>query len=154
MIGFLAIIVAGGIGLYIQIGDLKSDIRDTKHDVSGALERLGKIEDDIAELKASQSDATNALSRIEDHVAALQGLPTTPPSAPQLLISVDDAKFIRSWLKFNPAEAYKGVGRVGDVLKDVALADFPSVVLEKFPLLKNMRYTFDLKGESPNSCVA
>ncbi len=134
VIGFLGLIVAGGVGLFVVIHQVKTDLG----------ERLTKIENVVATLPAGQSSAAATLSRIEGRLsAALQ--PRGP--APQLLISSDDAKTIRSMLKFDPETAYKNAGRLGEILTDAKLLEFPGDVVQRFPLLKSFRYTFDVKGQ-------
>jgi hypothetical protein len=142
VIGFLTVIVIGGLYLLSQISDVKIDLRDAKRDISSALERLTTIEKMVAGIQAGQSTAAGSLSRIESLLALL---PQGP--APQLLISSEDAKTIRSMIKFNPETAYKNVGRLGEVLTDAKLLDFPDDVVERFPLLRSLRYTFDVKGQ-------
>ena len=77
--------------------------------------------------------------------SAVQPRPQAP--APLLLISSADAKTIRSLLRFEPGTAYKNVRRLGDVLIDARLFDFPNAVVQRFPLLQSQRYTFDAAGQ-------
>jgi len=70
-----------------------------------------------------QPPAAGSLSRIESPpVAAVQPRPQGP--APLLLISSEDAKTIRSMLRFEPGTAYKNVGRLGEVLTDTGCLIF------------------------------
>jgi len=150
VIGFLVAIAGGGIFLLWQFYDVKSSLDETKRNVADALVRIGKIETAtsgikgaVSELQGGQVAASGAFSRIESYiVAALRG-----QNAPQLLISFDDAQTIRATLKFDPDQAYKGEGKLGDILADTKFFDFPSDLVSKFPQLKAMRYTFDAKGQ-------
>jgi hypothetical protein len=150
VISFLLAIAGGGIFLLLQVHDVKSNLDETRRNVADALERIGKIETAtrtiegaVGELRGGQVAASGTLSRIESYiVAALRG-----QNAPQLLISFDDAQTIRATLKFDPDQAYKGVGKLGDILADAKFFDFPSDLVSKFPQLKAMRYTFDAKGQ-------
>ncbi len=103
MISVLIVIVAGGIGLFVQIHEVKSDLHQAGGDISNALVRVGKIETTLAEIQTGQSSTTGSLSRIESRLAALR--PQSPAQAPLLLISSEDAEIIRSALKFDPSVA-------------------------------------------------
>lgn len=92
-----------------------------------------------------QPAAAGSLSTIASPVAAP---PQPQPQGPALLlISSNDARTIRSMLKFQPGTAYKNVGRLGEVLTDAKLLDFPGDVVQRFPLLQSERYTFDARGQ-------
>jgi len=147
IITLLVAIVGGGIFLLLQISDVKSTASDTKRDIAAAVERISKLEVAIAELKTSQGSVTGSLARIENNIAsALKGQPQPTPVS-QLLISLNDAQTIRSALKFDIDTAYKGIGKLGDLLTDAKLSDFPEDLIEKFPQLKALRYVFNIKGQ-------
>jgi hypothetical protein len=146
VIGFLFAIGGGGIFLLTQINDVKSNLEATKVTVATALQKITNVENTIGELRSGQGSVTGSLSRIE---AALRGQQSPSPQtiATQLLISIDDAQTIRAALKLDPEQVYKGVGKLGDILTDAKLLDFPTELVAKFPQLKSMRYTFDSKGQ-------
>jgi hypothetical protein len=158
VIGFLFAIGGGGIFLLTQIYDLKSSLGETKQNVASALERIGKIENAastiegaVAELRGGQVAASDALSRIENNIAAAIRGPTSPlqPIATQLLISLDDAQTIRAALKSDPDQAYKNVGKLGDVLTDAKLLDFPADLVAKFHATKS--HAIYIRRKRPNT---
>jgi hypothetical protein len=115
-------------------------------------ERLTKLEATVAALQTSEnrfaSATAGSLSRIEDRLAgATKGQSTV--TIPTLLISSEDAAAIRNAVKatFDQASAYKTIGKLGDIVSDVKLLEFPEDLISKYPLLKSTRYAFDLKGE-------
>jgi hypothetical protein len=97
-------------------------------------------------VEAGQGSVTGSLARIE---SALKGQPPAPQPTPVpgLLISVNDAQTIRSALKADPDTTYKSVGRLGDVLTDAKLSEFPKELVEQFPQLRTLRYVFDVKNQ-------
>lgn len=141
VVGILGIIVAGGVALLVQVYEVKSDLSDAKRDIRDAKRDIASALGRLTQLETGQATATGSLSRIESQLSAALR------PAPQLLISSEDAKTIRSMLRSQPGTEYKGVGRLGEVLTDVNLLDFPDDVLKRFPLLQSMRYVFDGKGE-------
>jgi len=152
VIGFLTAIAGGGIFLLLQIYDVKSTIADTKRDVASALEKIAKIEKTLGQVEAGQGSVTGSLARIESNIeSALRGPPQPPPPqpilVPRLLISVNDAQIIRSALKADPNTTYKAVGKIGDVLTDAKLSDFPKELVEQFPQLRTLQYVFDVKNQ-------
>jgi hypothetical protein len=147
VISFLIAIVAGGVFLLVQIYDVKSTVADIKRDLGSAVERIGKIEAALSEVKTGQGSVASSLARIESSIASARPPTSQPILVPQLLMSVNDAGTIRSALKFDPDTAYKGVGKIGDVLTDAKLSDFPKDLIEQFPQLKTLRYVFDAKNQ-------
>jgi hypothetical protein len=147
VIGFLIAIAGGGIFLLMQIYEVMSTVADIKRDVTGAVEKIGKIEETLGPLEAAgQGSVTGSLARIE---SALKGQlpPLQPTVVPRLLISVNDAQAIRSALKADPDTTYKNEGKLGDVLTNAKLSDFPKELVEQFPQLKTLRYVFDVKNQ-------
>jgi hypothetical protein len=141
VISILTVIVAGGIALLIQMSTLKSDLENAKNDISS---RLDKIETAIANMTSGQSSVSGALSRIENRLAEL----SRPAPQPQLLaLSNEDRSMIREQLKFDPDVVYKGIGKLGEVVTNAKLLDFPDELIQKIPALKGTRYTFDIKAE-------
>ena len=105
VIGFLIAIVAGGIFLLVQINDLKSTVTEIKRDIASAIERLAKLEQTAENVKKGQNSANSSIGRLEILLRA-----QLHPGPQELLISPDDAQIIRSVLKFDPDNAYGGVG--------------------------------------------
>jgi len=140
VIGILTVIVGGGIALFVQIHSVSSDLEMAKTELSG---RLARVEGAAIGLTAGQSDVSGSLSRIEKRIAELAPL----PQSPVLTLSSDDRMIIRTVLKFDPDQAYKGIGHLGDALPDAKLFDYPDELLSKIPALKGTRYTFDAKGQ-------
>lgn len=145
ILSILVAIIVGGIGLFVQISDLKSVVTQAQNDIKSAAEKLRIVESAIGDLRAGQVASNNILTRIDSNVAALRSQ-NTPPQLP-LNISADDAQFIRASIKFDPAAAYQIVGKIGQRLTDAKLLEFPEAVLKRLPDLQSYRYVFDLKGQ-------
>ena len=142
VLGFLTLIVAGGFALFLQIGQLRSDltaqISQTRSDLS---ERIVRLESAVAQLQSGQSSSAAALSRIESRLAVL-----VPSTVAPLQLSADDQNILRASLKFDPATAYKNIVDVGAIVANAKLLNFPDAVVAKIPVLKGDTYTFDIKG--------
>lgn len=140
IIGFLGVIVVGGLGLFVQMSGIRTDltaqIADARLDLS---QRVAKLEGGIAQIQSSQSSALTAISRIETRLAG-----SSPVAA--LALSPEDERTIRGFLKFDPKRAYKRIIAIGDIISDATLDEFPSDLISKVPILKGNRYTFDIKG--------
>ena len=150
----IPLIIAMGGGLYWQINDVRSKLEER---ISGVGERLTKIEtsvgalgDRLAKVETSENQfaytTTATLARIEERIAAAaRGQSLTPI----LLLSYEDGLAIRNALKdtVDPAIVFNGIGKVGDVVSGAKVAAFPENLINKYPLLKNMQYTFDLKNQ-------
>jgi hypothetical protein len=145
VIGFLTVIVAGGVALFVQINQVRSDLVTQINQVQSTLaDRLSKLESSVAQVQTAQSNAAGSLSRIETRLA--EASPVRQP-VQLLALSTDELQLIASVLKFDQAFAYKGIGGLGDVITDAKLLDFPTEILAKIPVLKTMRYTFNAKGQ-------
>ena len=149
MFAIIPLIIAMGASLFWLINDAKSSLGER---ITGVGDRLTKIETTVAALQTSEtrfaSATAGSLSRIEDRLAAgTKGQSTI--AIPTLLISSEDAAAIRDAVKgtFDQADAYKSIGKVGDVISNVKLLEFPDELISKYPLLKSMRYAFDFKAE-------
>ena len=136
-------------------------INDTKTSLTGKIEELGtrltKIETSInSKLETSFSDLRRAednfaaatagsLARIEDRIAAAG----RGQSAPILLISSDDARAIRNAVegKFDPTIAYPTQAKLGDIVSNTKLFNFPENLISKYPLLRGTHYAFDVKNQ-------
>ena len=141
VISFLTAIAGGGIFLLVQVNDVRSTAAETKRDVANAIERIAKIEAMLGDVKTGQGSVTNSLARIE---STLKG---SPQSAPELLISVNDAQVIRANVNYDPETVYKGSAKLGDVLTNAKLSDFPEGLTAKYPQLKTLRFVFDEKKQ-------
>ncbi len=143
------VIIAIGGSLFWLINDSTKSLGEK---IIGFGDRLTKLETSVNAVKTGEdrfaSDAAGALSRIEDRLAAAaKGQPTSPGSI--LLISTADAATIRNAVQsnFDSATAYNNVGKIGDIVSNVKLFEFPEPLINKYPLLKGTRYAFDIKGE-------
>jgi hypothetical protein len=136
----------------MQVNEVKWTASETKRDVASAVERIGKVEAALGDLKGS---VLSSLTRIESAIKTQSQVPQSTTPVAQLLISLSDAEAIRSGLPtFDPDAAYKGIGRLGDVLTDVKLNGFPEELIAKYPHLKPLRYVFDMKRpDSDCDCV-
>jgi hypothetical protein len=130
VIGFLGTIVAGGIGLFVQINGVRTELS----------QKIDKLEGAVAELRGGQTAASGTLSRIEKRLAETQ-------QPPLLALTAEQVELLHSALKFDPNLAYKGIGQPGALLPDVKLYDYPSGVADKIPALKGTQYTFDMKEQ-------
>jgi hypothetical protein len=147
MFAFIPLLFAVGGSLFWLINDARSTLGEK---IGGLGDRLTRVESTIAALQTSEmrfaTATSGSLARIEDHLAAATKGTITVPT---LVFSVADAFEIRNALKgkFDPAVAYNAVGKVGDVVSDAKLFDFPEDLISKYPLLKTMKYAFDIKSQ-------
>ncbi len=149
MFAIIPLVIAMGASLFWLINDAKSNLGAK---IDGIGDRLTKLEASVVTLQTTENRFTSAtagsLSRIEDRLVG--GTKVQPTVViPTLLVSYEDAAAIRNAVKgtFDQASTYKSIGKVGDIVKDVKLLNFPEDLISKYPLLKSTQYAFDLKGE-------
>ena len=147
ILGFLGVLIGSAGALYVQFGDVKTDVAVIKRDVATITDRLTKLEKQVADIQSGQVSAATILSRVE---AKLQQPPPQPrPAPPMLALTSEEGMIIRDLLKsdFVPAIAYKTGARIGDEIPVASLRDFSDTLLSKVPKLKGTKYAFDEKGQ-------
>jgi hypothetical protein len=147
MFAFIPLLFAVGGSLFWLINDARSTLGEK---IGGLGDRLTRVETTLAALQTNEmrfaTATSGSLARIEEHLAAAT---KGTIAVPTLLISSADALAILNALKgkFDSAVAYNAIGKVGDVVSDTKLFDFPEDLIAKYPLLKTMRYAFDIKSQ-------
>lgn len=158
MIGLLGLVVAGGITILSQLGDLKGDLALAKKDIGYINEKMAKIDANISDMQRAQSSAAVALARIDQRLSA-QREQQLSPQIPIFQISDAEAQFVREYLIKNGMFAKisalsKGTAdaannalklgyKVGDAIPNAPLFEFPSEILFKLPKLKGAKFTIE-----------
>jgi hypothetical protein len=146
VIALLGTLFGGAIGLYVQIGDLKTDIAVIKTNVAA-------INAHIIDVSSPGDRASKALERIEARldtgggVSPLnnQGLTfqVGANGSPVLTLSSDETQLIRDILKPVPKGTPQQF-RVGDSLgPGIFISLLPTPITSKFPRLRGLFYFFD-----------
>jgi hypothetical protein len=140
VIGLIGALIAGAFALYLQLGEIKTDVAVLKNTLGTIKEQQAKIEEG---LRSIESKTLGSLSRIENRLASNQPPPAPDPKQDDPLnLSAEDIATIREILKPQPTGNQLTV-RVGDVAQGVLIPILPSAVTDKIPRLRNYRYTID-----------
>ena len=146
VLGLLGLLVAGGFSIHSQLDALKTELALAERDIGVANDKLTSLQGDVGKIRDAQSSAATTLARLEDRLSAMAQVPSPPISA--LQISTAEAGFIRDYLtKLTGLKPIVKAGyKIGDLVSADQLLDFPSLLQEKLPKLKNTKYTVDEKG--------
>ncbi|NVO17183.1 MAG: hypothetical protein HXX10_24420 [Rhodoplanes sp.] len=79
----LGTLLAGAAALYVQIGDLKTEIAGIKATVAASSDRLGKIEKSLEDLRIEIAQAHRVLSRLDARLSSANIPPRPPVNAPE-----------------------------------------------------------------------
>jgi hypothetical protein len=154
IIGLLGLVVAGGITILLQLGDIKSDLALAKKDIAYVSEKMAKIDANTSETQRAQSSAAVVLARIDQRLSA-QREQQLSPQIPIFQISDAEAQFVREYLNkigmFDKVNALSDAAnttlkvdhKVGDTIPNAPLFEFPSELLFKLPKLKGSKFTIE-----------
>lgn len=139
-IGFIGSLFIVGHALYVQIGDVKTEIAVAKNNISNVGERLNRIEQSLAALPRIEALLRNAPA------------PAPPPGSPppvqvfsSLGLTDNEVHLIQGVLK--PTATGKPLKfKIGDQISDVIVPRLPDAIVEKVPKLRGFRYTIDQSG--------
>jgi hypothetical protein len=139
VIALLGTLIAGAAALYIQIGDVRTDVAVLKSTLGVMKDQQSAIQESLRSLE-TKSQAS--LSRIENKLASNQ-VPDTPE--PPLNLADSEIDFLRTAMKIfrtgKPVAA-----KAGDQVPDGATKPLPANIIDKIPRLQNYGYTYDQSG--------
>lgn len=134
--GLLGTLVGGAASLYVQIGDIKSDVAGIKANLIANGERIGKIEKVLEDLRTDSSQIQRTLARIESRLASAD--PQMPmPALPALTLSASETQTLREALQ---ARAQITTSRPTDPPNRPDYQPLPENVTRKIHRLKGLQY--------------
>jgi hypothetical protein len=154
VIGLLGAILLGAAAIYVQVGDLKTDVAVTKNTVATINERVAKMEKGIDDIRSETGQIRSETGQILSRVARLDPQPVPqrpqPASPPDLrnviggfYVTEGEGKALRELLGApQKTDAPPKIGlwqRVSEQL----LKPIPDDVAAKLPKLKGLRYAID-----------
>ncbi len=136
VIALLGTLIAGAAALYVQIGDVRTDVAVMKSTLGAMKEQQSAIQESLRSIEAKTQAS---LSRIENKLASNQA-PGTPE--PPLNLADSEIDLLRTVLKGartgRPVEA-----KMGDQVPDGAIKALPSNIIDKIPRLRDYGYAYD-----------
>jgi hypothetical protein len=140
VIGLLGTLIAGAFALYLQLGEVKTDVAVLKSNLGTIKEQQAKIEES---LRSIETRALGSLSRIESRLAVNQPAPTPElkQDDPPPNLSAEEIATIKEVLKPRPTGKPTTV-KVQDT-PGGTIIPLPREIVEKFPRLKAFRYAID-----------
>jgi hypothetical protein len=154
VLALLAGLLSGAAALYVQIGDVKTDLAVLKTNLSAVAERVNKIDKSVETISADLNRAVVAVGRIEARLSAASPMPLQQqPQQPQqqsppqqrprdILLSESEMNAIREILKPATTGTLAASMRLGDRMSET-LPPLPAALVDKIPKLKDFRYTVD-----------
>lgn len=149
IISLLGLVVAGGMTIFVQISNIKTDLALAAKDIAAANEKLVKIDGEVSGVRRGQLTLTEVLARVERRV--LNSAPDPGGSLIEARLGpvfvADEEMFIRDYIKKTTGlkPMVKTGYKVGDVIPSDRLIDFPTELMRKIPRLKSAKYTVDEK---------
>ena len=140
----LGAVVLGAISIYVQIGDLKSDVAVVKTNVVNISERLAKIEKTIDDIRFDGGQILSRISRLEPPPRQ----PALPAPAPDPVVAGfsltdSEAKLLRELLRAPAKTAAAPKYGLWEKLPDSDVQLLPDDVTGKMVKLKGFRYALD-----------
>ena len=144
VIGLLGALVAGAAALYLQLGDIKTDVAVLRANFGSLKEQQSAIKES---LQSMDTKIQASLSRMENKLTSNQTPPLVPgPDGTPLKLGDEEIALLRVILKptkyGKPQEA-----KIGQPVSDRAkLFAMPRAIIDKIPRLANYSYTYDPSG--------
>jgi hypothetical protein len=153
----LVAIVGGGIAIYYELSQLRTDVALVRRDTASALERLSRLEQAADAARSAQHEVKSSLGRIEGRLALVGGRPPVPRETD--IIAALDMKLVRDLFAFTATDVMlpaKSDYAVGANIEGAELKPIPEAIWSKIPILKGLRSTLDgdkniilVSGSSP-----
>lgn len=171
IIGFLGALIIGAIAIYIQTGDLKTDLAVVKANTSNIVERLKGFDSRIAVLDSRLVAVDKNVQAVDKNVQTIdrnvqaidrnvqearsddrvlraigrvenQGIRTDPVVA-GFYVTTFEATLIMQYLRLPTKTGNAPILSIGSRVDDTQLRPMPEAVVMKSPRLKGMRYIID-----------
>jgi len=139
LVALLAVAVFGGVSLLGQIQGLKTELANTRRELTGAKDRIARLERRL-DTTAPPSDSLQSRMRLNDGAAAMR------QEAP-LELSREEIQLMRDYIKMPPAPPGAAATiAIGAVVPDAILLPLPQQISDKFPRLIGARFATDRNG--------
>jgi hypothetical protein len=137
IIGLLGALLVGAIAIYVQIGDLKTDVAVIKTNITNLVERFSKVEKAVEDSRADQVQILRTIGGIESR------LPKPDPIVAGFYLTASEASaiafFLRPPLKSDKPPTFT----IGSRVSENMLRPLPNDLLAKVPRLNGVRYVID-----------
>jgi hypothetical protein len=145
VIGLLGAMLAGAAAIYVQVGDLKTDLAIVQTSVSNVSDRLARIEKTIDDIRDNSGQILSRISRLEP---APRPQPTPAPSPDSrpiagFYLTDGEVKLLRELLRAPPKSDAPAKYGQWDRLPESDTAPLPDDVTGKMAKLKGLRYAID-----------
>jgi hypothetical protein len=137
VIGLLGAIMIGAGAIYIQIGDLKTDVGVIRTNIINLVERFSKMEKSAEDSRASERQIITTLGRIEAQV------PKSDPIIAGFYLTASEASAIAQVLRPPLRNDNQPTISVGSRVPENMLRPIPDELLAKIPRLRGARYVID-----------
>jgi hypothetical protein len=144
IVALLGTLIAGAAAIYLQLGDIRTDVAVLKTNISSLKEQLSAVQET---LRSSAARTQLSLSSIESKLptAVIGQNRDTVGTSPELNLSDSDLDLLRNVLKPIKTDKRQQT-KIGDLLPDQDLRVLPRIVVEKIPRLVSYSYTYDDSG--------
>jgi hypothetical protein len=150
VIGLLGAMLAGAAAIYVQVGDLKTDVAVVKNTVAGINERLAKIEKTIDDIRSEIGQVRTETGQILSRVSRAE--PPSPPRPQQpdlrnviagFYVTDGEAKLLRELLGAAPKTDAPPKISLWQRVSEQPLNPISDEIAARLPKLKGLRYAID-----------